>query len=93
MDITFDPAKREATLRERGLDFLDAALVFDGDNYSEPDEREDYGEERVLTVGFLRGRMVVLIWTSREGARRIISMRKANDREQSYYGPLTRAPR
>jgi uncharacterized DUF497 family protein len=46
-----------------------------------------YGETRHITVGFLGDRMVVLAWTPRNGARRIISMRKANDREQKAYAP------
>ncbi len=41
----------------------------------------------MITVGLLRGRMVVLVWTQRGAWRRIISMRKANDREQALYRP------
>lgn len=61
MEITFDPAKREKTLRERELDFLDAAEVFRGRTYEWIDERFDYGETRNVVVGRLRGRMVVVI--------------------------------
>ena len=43
-------------------------------------------ELRHVTVGWLDGRMVVLVWTQRGEARRIISMRKANGREQERYG-------
>ncbi|MBP2560427.1 uncharacterized DUF497 family protein [Neorhizobium galegae] len=43
-------------------------------------------EKRAFTVGFLDERMVVLVWTPREDDQRIISMRKANDREQKAYG-------
>jgi uncharacterized DUF497 family protein len=83
--ITFDPAKREATLRERRVDFLDAALVFAGDHIDVPDIRFDYGETRWQTVGFLHGRMVMVVWTERGHARHVISMRKCNDREQEKY--------
>lgn len=86
MEITFDPAKRENTLRERQLDFMDAAEVFTGRTYEWIDERFDYGEVRNVVVGRLRGRMIIIIWTSVGNARRIISMRKANDREQARYG-------
>jgi uncharacterized DUF497 family protein len=51
------------------------------------DVRFDYGEARFVTVGLLSGRMVVLAWTPRGNARRIISMRKANEREQERFGP------
>jgi uncharacterized protein len=85
MLITFDPAKRETTLRERGLDFAEAAEVFAGDTLERPDERRDYGEKRSVTLGTLRGRVVVVVWTERGDARHVISMRKANDREKRVY--------
>ena len=44
MRITFDPAKRAETLKERKLDFADAALVFGGKTVLEEDRRWDYGE-------------------------------------------------
>lgn len=84
--ITFDPAKRDWTLRERGLDFLDAARVFDGETYDIPDARHDYGEFRINTVGYLNGRMLIICWTQRGEARHIISMRKTNGREKKRYG-------
>lgn len=85
MEISFDPAKREWTLRERGLDFLDAAAVFEGPNFRWEDDRFDYAEVRIVTIGMLRGRMVVVVWTQRGTTRHVISMRKANDREQARY--------
>jgi uncharacterized DUF497 family protein len=88
MKITFDPVKREEALRERHLDFLDAEKVFAGHTYDREDRRFDYGEVRTITVGALNGRMVVVVWTERGEGRRIISMRKANEREQAYYREL-----
>jgi uncharacterized protein len=84
--ITFDPLKREAMLAVRGLDFADAESVFSGVLIEEPDDRFDYGEERLITVGFLGERMVVVVWTPRGEDCHIISMRKANDRERKQYG-------
>jgi uncharacterized DUF497 family protein len=86
MKITFDPVKRAVTLAERGLDFEGAAEVFRADTLDFPDERRDYGELRMLTVGHLRGRMVIVIWTPRGSARHVISMRKANAREKARFG-------
>lgn len=86
MTIGCDPNKRLATLRDRGLDFDDAAEVFDNFTLDILDERFDYGEERILTIGRLRGRMVVVVWTRRDEARNVISMRKANAREQARFG-------
>lgn len=64
-----------------------AGEVLAGATLTAEDDRQDYGENRFITIGFLEARMVVLVWTLRDGAYRIISMRKANDREQSLYGP------
>ena len=87
MKIEFDEAKRDSTLSKRGLDMKRADEVFAGDVLTVEDTREDYGETRSITIGFLDGRMVVLVWTPRKGAYRVISMRKANEREQKIYGP------
>jgi len=86
MKITFDPAKRATTLRDRSLDFADAAEVFAGKALNIPDERRDYGESRIITVGLLRERMVIVVWTPRGNGRHVFSMRKANDREKARFG-------
>ena len=90
MKITFDPVKRDRTLRERELEFEDAAVVFAGPTITFEDDRFDYPEVRFVTVGLLANRMIVLVWTPEptdvsEECRRIISMRKANVREQARY--------
>ncbi len=85
MKVTFDPAKRESALATRGLDFADAWKVFEGDYAEIEDDRRDYGEQRYITAGYLNGRMVVIVWTPRGDARRIISMRYAHDREAELW--------
>ncbi len=85
MEISFDPDKRARTLRERGLDFAEAPQVFAGPEYTQADERFDYPEPRFVTFGLLKECMVVIVWTATRTGRRIISMRKANDREQARY--------
>lgn len=65
-----------------------AGEVYEGAHLTFEDKRRDYGEERIITIGFLDGRMVVLVWTPRKGAHRIISMRKANEREKTLYTPI-----
>lgn len=90
MQVEFDSAKRDITLALRGLDFADAPEVFSGVNVTFEDQREAYGEPRFNTLGLLGGRMVVVTWTPRGEVRRIISMRKANEREQARFGPLDR---
>ena len=85
MHITFDPVKRHLTLLHRGLDMADADEVFSSEIASFTDDRKDYGEDRFISVGFLSGRMVVVVWTPRGESRRIISLRKANEREQRLF--------
>jgi uncharacterized protein len=86
MRISFDPAKRAETLQMRGLDFADAAAVFEGPTFTFADERFNYPEARYITAGLLAERMVIVVWTPAEDGRRIISMRKANEREQARFG-------
>jgi uncharacterized DUF497 family protein len=63
LKITFDPAKRERTLRERNLDFHDAPKVFAGPRPTFEDTRFEYPEPRYITVGLLDRRMLILVWT------------------------------
>jgi uncharacterized protein len=87
MIITCDPIKRQAALDERGLDFLDAAIVFEGLSLEFEDLRKDYGEQRMICYGLLAGRMVVIGYTPRGAVRHVFSMRKANEREQHRIAP------
>jgi uncharacterized DUF497 family protein len=88
MRVTYDPAKREATFRERGLDFEDAVTVFAGPTVEVEDARRDYGEVRIICYGLLAGRMVVVGYTARGATRHVFSMRKANAREKARLAPL-----
>ena len=83
MKISFDPAKREATLADRGVDFLDAEKVFAGPTFTQEDNRIDYSEPRFQTYGLLEGRLVIVVWTPPGEDRHVMSMRKCNDREKA----------
>ena len=85
MEIEFDQAKRDKTLQKRDLDFARASEVFASVVFTIEDSRHDYGETRYISIGLLDRRAVVLVWTLRGKARRIISMRYANDREKERY--------
>jgi uncharacterized DUF497 family protein len=87
MRIFYDPRKREKTLAERGLDFEDAEIVFQGVTVEIADERKEYGEVRIICFGLLEGRIVVIGYTPRGADRHVFSMRKANDREQTRLAP------
>jgi uncharacterized DUF497 family protein len=88
--IEFDPAKREWTLRERGLDFAKAGRIFDRFTLTATDDRDDYGEERSVTYGVLDEQIVVCVWTLRQERRRIISLRKAEKDEREVYNLFRR---
>jgi uncharacterized protein len=83
----WDEAKRLSNLQKHGLDFADAAMVFEGVRTEVMDDRADYGEERWITLGLLGHLVVVIVYTERSatGVARIISMRKATRIEREAY--------
>jgi uncharacterized DUF497 family protein len=85
VSVTYDPAKRQKTLVERGLDFEHAEVVFAGVTLTLLDDRVDYGEPRFQTYGLLGSRLVMVVWTPRGADRHVISMRKCNAREKARY--------
>ena len=85
MEFEWDSRKRLANLLKHGLAFEDVSLVFAGRVVTAQDERRDYGEQRLRALGLLEGRPVVVIYTIRAGNARIISMRKANEKERHDY--------
>ena len=87
MRITFDLVKHARTLADRGLDFEDATIVFDGVTVEVEVLRKNYGERRIICYGLLSDRLVVIAYTPRGTTRHIFSMRKANDREKARLAP------
>ncbi len=81
----WDETKSKKNFIKRGLNFADAEIVFSGACATFEDTRFDYGEPRFITFGLLEERMVVIAHTPRGEKTRIISMRKANNREQKIY--------
>jgi uncharacterized protein len=81
----WNEAKNRANLSKHGLSFEDANIVFSGPCVTFEDTRYDYDEKRFVTLGPLAGRVVVIAHTSRDENTRVISMRKANSREQEIY--------
>jgi uncharacterized protein len=86
MRYEWDEAKNRSNFAKHGLDFADAAQVLTGRCVTFLDNRFDYGEERFISIGPLVGRLVAIAHTPRgPDVTRIISMRKANRREQKIY--------
>lgn len=86
MKFEWDENKRRINLQKHGLDFADAYQAFTEDAFVIIDDREDYGESRYILLGLMRERIKVIAFTVRGDVIRIISMRKANKREQKSYG-------
>ncbi len=83
--ITWDPAKRRKNLREHGMDFAELEYLFDSPMITSEDRSENYGEQRLRSLGLHRGRVVVLIWVHDGDDTRIISCRNGDQRETRKY--------
>lgn len=85
--VEWDERKNEHNIRRHGLDFADAREIFDSPMLLRLDTREDYGEDRWVGIGVIKGRVVVLVFTERDDGRtiRIISLRKAQRHEREGY--------
>lgn len=85
MGFTWDPAKNERNIRKRGLSFEHAAPMWDAPMLVWIDTRKDYGEIRLMALGELEGRVMVVGWVERGEDRHIFTLRKANARETTRY--------
>jgi len=86
MKFEWDQAKNQACLEERGFDFeYVIASFFDPNRIVMQDHRWDYGEDRFQLYGMIDGRLFFLVYTVRNSVTRIISARKANQREVTQY--------
>ena len=72
-------------MTKHGLDFADAERVFAGPIFTFEDDREDYGEQRWVTLGLLSAQVVVIVHTETEEEIRVISMREADKDEQLLF--------
>ncbi len=84
MQFEWNNNKNQINYEKHGLNFEDAELIFSSKTVTFKDNREDYGEERFITLGEL-GNRIVVVHTQRNFITRIISMRKANEREKKIY--------
>lgn len=85
MEFEWDEGKRQTNLIKHGVDLLDALLIFEGPVYSYEDDRIDYGEKRMVSIGYADEQLYVLVYTDRGAARRVISVRKGGRRDERKY--------
>ena len=83
MNFDWDESKNSENIRKHGFDFADAWEIFESPMITRLDTREDYGEDRWFSIGFLGNRVVVVVFTEPdENTVRIISLRKALKHER-----------
>ena len=85
MQFIWHEPKRQANLKKHGMDFADAERVFSGPTFTFEDDREDYGEQRWVTLGLLGAKVVVVVHTETAEEIRVISMREADNDEQLLF--------
>ena len=85
MEFTWSETKRAANLKTHGLDFVDTARVFENVTYTFEDDRFSYAEQRFVTLGLLAGVPVSIVHTETNHEIRIISFRKATNREANIF--------
>ncbi len=86
MRFEWDECKNRINIRKHGFDFVDAAKIFAGPMVVASDDREDYGEERLIGIGVLESCTVVVVYVeSGTNTIRIISLRKALSHEKRLY--------
>ena len=87
-ELTFewDEEKNAANIRNHGIDFLDAALIFENPTIEAIDDRGDYDEERYIALGLSGQTVLNVVYTWRdENVVRIISARRANRHDAEKY--------
>ena len=89
MEFSWSERKRALNLKQHGLDFIDASSVFEGLTFTYEDDRFSYAEQRFVTLGLLAGIPVSIVHTENDHEIRVISFRKATNREaQTYFSQI-----
>jgi uncharacterized DUF497 family protein len=77
--------KRRQNLAEHGVDFADAALIFESATLEAVDDRADYGEIRYRALGRVGEAYFMVVYTWRGADRRLISAWRVNDHGRQRY--------
>ena len=86
MRFIWDEDKRRENLAKHGIDFGDAWEMFAGPMLEFLDDKENYGEDRLIGLGFIQGRVVVIVYSEpEEDTIRVISLRKASKNERESF--------
>ncbi len=85
MEFEWDEAKRAETYRKHGIDFLEAALIFENDVLEKEDTRRDYGEKRMIALGMVDGEVYTVVYTKRDSVYRLITAWKGSGNDRKRY--------
>ncbi len=89
--ITWDETKRQKNLQLHGIDLAEVECIFDAPMLTVEDTRLYYGEQRLQSLAWFRGRVVFLVWTERDDDARLISCRYGDKNETRAYFKAIRA--
>lgn len=85
MKFEWDAEKNRENIRKHKLDFADAWEIFGAPMLTNLDARKDYGEDRWISIGFLRNLVVVVVYAEHEDVIRVISLPKALKHERARF--------
>ena len=86
MTFEWDEDKNQQNIAKHGISFEQASGIFDGFTFHRIDDRHDYGEVREISIGMVgSATIIVVVHTDRAGVCRIISARRAKEKERKYY--------
>lgn len=88
MSFQWDEAKSAANEAKHGISFLQAAQIFRSPVLRRADNRCDYGEQRFIALGAYDSEVLCVVFTERDGDKRLISARKARRDERKKYQNL-----
>ncbi|MFI3155556.1 MAG: BrnT family toxin [Methylococcaceae bacterium] len=83
--ISYDDNKRQINLKKHGIDLAECVSIFDHLMITKEDARENYGEQRLQSLGLLNSVVVFMVWIDKVEHPHLISVREATNYEQKYY--------
>ena len=90
--FSFDESKRAINLKKQGIDLAGCENIFDAAMSTEEDNSMHYGEQRLKSLGWFDGAVVMLVWTDRRAGPHLISCRHADKAETKKYFQTTARP-
>jgi uncharacterized protein len=85
LEFEWDEAKRQRTIEERGVDVVYAALIFEGQVLTRMDDRKNYGEKRMISLGLVEDECFVVVHTERKDVTRLITAWKGGRDDRKQY--------